>query len=70
MTQESMARETDKDRLDKLIDWYNQNKPEPGRVIRVKFPVKELVKFATPTERPDRFAYRNVILERASEQRS
>lgn len=63
-----VGKKTDKDRLDELIDWYNQNKPLPGRVIKVRFATKDLLKFATKILDTNQWSYRNVVLDQMVEQ--
>lgn len=65
MTIETLAKKTDKDRLDDLINWYEKNKPDAGRVIPVKLREKELATFATAdANNPVHWHYRGRILER------
>jgi hypothetical protein len=65
MTEQFMPKKTDKDVLDELITWYEQNKPEAGKVIKVRFSEKELEKFANATATPNTYSYRERLLERA-----
>lgn len=56
---------TDLDRLNDLIDWYNQFKPQAGQVIKVKMSEDYLKLFAKPLrDRPNFWEYRNRLLER------
>lgn len=60
---------TDLDKLNELIDWYNRNKPTAGQLIRVKFPIKQLQKFAHPVEgEPNHWHYRGRILASIGDQ--
>lgn len=66
MTEQFLAKKTDQDRLNELIDWYTQFKPDAGKVIPVRFPEKKLEKFATKNEN-GLWSYRGRLLERVSD---
>lgn len=60
-----LHQKTDLDRLNDLIDWYNQFKPEAGKVIQVKMSERYLKWFAKPVPgEPNRWSYRDRLLER------
>lgn len=66
MTIELLAKKTDWDRLNDLIDWYEKFKPDAGKMIMVRFSTKELKRFATENENGT-WNYRNRLLARVPE---
>lgn len=44
MTEQFMPKKTDLDKLNELIDWYEKNKPQAGKVIQVKLPPEKVAK--------------------------
>jgi hypothetical protein len=63
MTSQTLDKKSDLDRLNELIDWYQANKPDAGKIIKVRFDEKKLEKFATKQEN-GLYAYRGRLLER------
>lgn len=63
--QAKLKPKSDQDRLNDLIDWYEKNKPNAGRVIQVNISPEYLDKFAKKIpDEPKRWNYRGRILER------
>lgn len=60
--QAKVPRETEKDQVDKLITFYEQNRPNAGRTIDVNIPRKKLRKFIEHEVDEDHFRYRNRVL--------
>lgn len=71
MTQQTLPKKTDQDRLDELIDWYTKNKPDAGQVIQVRFSETELKKFGAVQSAANKlqWAYRGRTLERLADEK-
>lgn len=63
MRAKRLRAKTDLERLNELIDWYNQFKPQAGRVIQVRFSTQQLERFAERIEGTHHWRYRERILE-------
>lgn len=55
-------KETEKDQIDKLIAFYDQNRPTAGQTILVNVPRKKLIKFVDGKIDDDHFRYRGRVL--------
>jgi hypothetical protein len=64
-----LAKKTEQDKLNDLIDWYTKNKPDAGKVIQVRFPESQLRKFGAVQSAANKlqWAYRGRTLERIPE---
>lgn len=71
MTQQTLAKKTEQDRLNELIDWYTKYKPDAGQVIQVRFTEKDLEKFGAVQSAANKlqWAYRGRTLQRLADEK-
>lgn len=62
MANGKVSRENEQDQINKLIDFYEKNRPQAGKTILVNVPSKKLVKFADSKIDDDHYRYRGRVL--------